>query len=224
MLSWLGSNALPLKTKYQNPYWIKETQQDVAKTQLRAVQFLSHYSKDLFMFSATFVSNFTASRHCGNIFVDDNKSVVLSVRLSVYLPPICSSCCDVLRGAPSFHPQPRSAGSSSSSSMMWDWVWSFQLSHYVEATGHVQKINLLLFLEKCQSRGRGVRCLPQCVQLDWISAMLVGVQQQNHTMIWLFLAAGFRIPVLLSSLQRNALWHLFGAGLGLFVCWKKNMF
>lgn len=71
-----------------------------------------------------------------------------------------------------------------------------------------------------------MRCLPQCVQLDWISAMLVGVQQQNHTMIWLFLAAGFRIPVLLSSLQWNALWHLFGAGVGLFagkkMCFKVS--
>lgn len=49
-----------------------------------------------------------------------------------------------------------------------------------------------------------MRCRPQCVQLDCISA-----HQQNHTVIWAFLTAGFRIPVLLSSLQRNALWHLF---------------
>lgn len=59
---------------------------------------------------ATFVSNFTASGHCGSVFVDDNKSVLLSVLLYVHLPPICSSSCDVLCGAPSFHPQPRSAG------------------------------------------------------------------------------------------------------------------
>lgn len=54
--------------------------------------------------------------------------------------------------------------------------------------------------------------------------MLVGVQQQNHTMIWLFLAAGFGIPVLLSSLQWNAMWHLFGAGVGLFAGKKKICF
>lgn len=180
---------------------MKETQQDAAKSQLRAGQFFSHYSNDLFMFATTFVLNFTADKHSGNVFMDDNKSVVLSVPLHVHFPPICSSSCDLLCCAASLVPQLPSTGMrlNGSSSVMWHWVSNYVLTEFLlvlicgEVSG-TRKRSELLFLT--------VSCWTGSQPCWW------GCNGRKHTSIQLFLAAGFRIPVWQSSLQWNVLWHL----------------
>lgn len=181
---------------------MKETQQDAAKSQLRAEQFSSHYSKDLFMFPTAFVLNFTADKHSGNVFMDDNKSVVLSVPLHVHFRPICSSSCDLLCCAASLVPQLPSTGRrlNSSSSMMWHWVSNYVLTEKQRDT-FTQSI-WFWFVEKYQRRGRGVSCFstvcPAGLDLSHVGEVATAESTPAFSSSWLQ-GSGFRCASLVCS-------------------------
>lgn len=148
------------------------------------------------MFSTSFVLKFMAGKNSTNVFMDDNKSVDMSLLLDVDFPPIwSSSSCDLLCYAASLAPQPPSTGRrlSSCGSIMWDWRSNCPLTEKQQDT--FRESIWFLFLEKYQRWGREVSCFssmcPAGLDRSHVGRLALAKSTPGFRSSWLQQGLGF---------------------------------